>query len=203
MFGDWIYWNDQVNGAIPPRLPAGVSPPARLSNLSPEQSSLNKPLYGVVGTPEIRHPRLRPDHQLQQRGTRLPARQRHRRPSPTRSRAAIFWGVRGGHNSSSNAATNGDNYTRMTNYIASTLAAGMGQFVGPGHQRHPVPARPARPSSASCRTCSARASSAAPTAACPSASSATSPTTRPPAPGLATSNPTRRSSTRRSTRSSS
>jgi hypothetical protein len=41
-----------------------------------------------------------------------------------------YWGVRFGHNTSSNAATNGDNYTRMTNFIAATLAAGMGQFVG-------------------------------------------------------------------------
>lgn len=39
-------------------------------------------------------------------------------------------GVRGGFNSSSNQATNGDNYTRLTNYIAATLAAGMGQYVG-------------------------------------------------------------------------
>ena len=37
---------------------------------------------------------------------------------------------RGGINTSSNAATNGDNYTRLTNYIAATLAAGMGQYVG-------------------------------------------------------------------------
>ena len=41
-----------------------------------------------------------------------------------------FWGVRGGHNSASNPAINGDNYTRLTNYIAATLAAGMGQYVG-------------------------------------------------------------------------
>jgi phage tail sheath protein FI len=41
-----------------------------------------------------------------------------------------FWGVRGGHNASSSAANNGDNYTRLTNYIAATLAAGMGQYVG-------------------------------------------------------------------------
>ena len=27
-------------------------------------------------------------------------------------------------------ATNGDNYTRLTNFIAATLAAGMGQYVG-------------------------------------------------------------------------
>ncbi|OYV83762.1 MAG: phage tail protein, partial [Acidiphilium sp. 21-68-69] len=41
-----------------------------------------------------------------------------------------FWGVRGGFNASSDSATNGDNYTRMTNYIAATLSAGMGQYVG-------------------------------------------------------------------------
>lgn len=41
-----------------------------------------------------------------------------------------YWGVRGGHNSSSNAAINGDNYTRLTNYIAYTLSAGMGIYVG-------------------------------------------------------------------------
>ena len=46
------------------------------------------------------------------------------------SAAGSFWGVRGGHNSSSNAATNGDNYTRLTNFIAQTLSAGMGQYVG-------------------------------------------------------------------------
>ena len=28
------------------------------------------------------------------------------------------------------AVTNGDNYTRLTNYVAATLASGMGQYVG-------------------------------------------------------------------------
>jgi phage tail sheath protein FI len=41
-----------------------------------------------------------------------------------------YWGVRGGHNSSSNAAIQGDNYTRLTNYIARTLSSGMGIYVG-------------------------------------------------------------------------
>jgi hypothetical protein len=41
-----------------------------------------------------------------------------------------YWGVRGGFNTSSNAATNGDNYTRLTDYIAATLQAGMGVYVG-------------------------------------------------------------------------
>ncbi len=49
MLGDWIYWYDQTN-----QLTRLVSPQGfvagRLANLSPEQSSLNKPLYGVIGS---------------------------------------------------------------------------------------------------------------------------------------------------------
>ena len=41
-----------------------------------------------------------------------------------------YFGCRIGHNTSSNTATNGDNYTRLTNYIASTINAGMGRFIG-------------------------------------------------------------------------
>ncbi len=44
--------------------------------------------------------------------------------------AGNFWGVRGGFNTSTNPANDGDNYTRLTNYIAATLESGMGQFVG-------------------------------------------------------------------------
>jgi phage tail sheath protein FI len=128
MFGDWVYWNDQVNGVM--RL---VSPQAfvagRLSNLSPEQSSLNKPLYGVVGTQRAGVPgsgqtATYSDSELQvlfQNGIDVIA-----NPQP----GGAYWGVRCGHNTSSNPASDGDNYTRLTNYIAATLAAGMGQFVG-------------------------------------------------------------------------
>jgi len=38
--------------------------------------------------------------------------------------------VRFGRNTSSNAVINGDNYTRMTNYIAYSLNAAMGMYVG-------------------------------------------------------------------------
>jgi hypothetical protein len=41
-----------------------------------------------------------------------------------------YFGARFGHNTSSNPLIHGDNYTRMTNYIAATLNAGMGKFVG-------------------------------------------------------------------------
>jgi phage tail sheath protein FI len=128
MFGDWLYWNDQVNATVRLVSPQGFVA-GRLGNLSPEQSSLNKPLYGVAGsqksgTPAAGQSTSYSSAELQtllQAGIDVIA-----NPQP----GGAFWGVRGGHNSSSNAATNGDNYTRMTNYIAATLAAGMGQYVG-------------------------------------------------------------------------
>jgi phage tail sheath protein FI len=128
MFGDWIYWNDQVNGITRLVSPQGFAA-GRLANLSPEQSSLNKQLYGVVGSQKSGTPGSGQTTSYSSAdlssliGAGIDV---ISNPQPGGS----YWGVRGGHNSSSNAATNGDNYTRMTNYLASTLSAGMGQFVG-------------------------------------------------------------------------
>ena len=128
MFGDWVWWNDQANAALRLVSPQGFVA-GRLANLSPEQSSLNKPLFGVVGTQKSGAPGSG------QRGTFSSAELSAlfaagidviANPQP----GGAFWGVRGGRNSSSNAAINGDNYTRMTNYIAASLNAGMGQYVG-------------------------------------------------------------------------
>jgi phage tail sheath protein FI len=125
MFGDWILWGDpfaQINRYVSPQgFVAG-----RLANLSPEQSTLNKTLYGVVGS------------------------QRSNSTSATYSTAELLlleqagidvitnpggggiyiWTCRIGHNASSNQATSGDNYTRMTNFIATSLNAGMGLYLG-------------------------------------------------------------------------
>ena len=128
MFGDWLWWSDQINATIRLVSPQGFVA-GRLANLSPEQSSLNKPLYGVIGSQKSGNPGTGTATSyasaelavLISGGVDVIA-----NPQP----AGSFWGVRGGHNSSSNAATNGDNYTRLTNYIAATLAAGMGQYVG-------------------------------------------------------------------------
>jgi hypothetical protein len=128
MFGDWLWWSDQVNGLIRLVSPQGFVA-GRLANLSPEQSSLNKQLYGVIGSQKSGLPGSGQTSgyssadlsALLSAGIDVVA-----NPQPGGS----YWGVRGGHNSSSNAAINGDNYTRLTNYIAVTLAAGMGQFVG-------------------------------------------------------------------------
>lgn len=128
MFGDWVWWNDPVNGVLRVVSPQGFVA-GRLANLSPEQSSLNKPLYSVVGT------QLSGTTQsgtsttyaaadlgvLFQAGIDVIT-----NPQP----GGAFWGVRGGFNASSNNAIDGDNYTRLTNYIAASLSAGMGQYVG-------------------------------------------------------------------------
>jgi uncharacterized protein len=128
MFGDWVWWNDPVNSTLRAVSPQGFVA-GRLANLSPEQSSLNKPLYSVVGTQLSGAPGGGTSTSyatadlavLFQGGIDVIA-----NPQPGGS----FWGVRGGFNSSSNQAINGDNYTRLTNYIAATLASGMGQYVG-------------------------------------------------------------------------
>ena len=128
MFGDWVYWQDQTNGITRIVSPQGFVA-GRLGNLSPEQSSLNKPLYNVIGTQQSGLPGSGQVHtyseaELQtlfQAGIDVIA-----NPQP----GGAYWGVRCGHNTSSNPAIYGDNYSRMTNFIAATLAAGMGPFVG-------------------------------------------------------------------------
>ncbi|GAB0115320.1 phage tail protein [Acidisoma sp. C75] len=128
MFGDWLYWNDPTNAQLRLVSPQGFVA-GRLVNLSPEQSSLNKQLYSVAGSQKSGaagsgQTTTYSSADLQtlfQNGIDVIC-----NPQPGGS----YWGVRCGHNSSSNAAEHGDNYTRMTNYIAATLNAGMGLYVG-------------------------------------------------------------------------
>lgn len=123
LFGDWVYWNDPVNGTTRLVSPQGFIA-GLLSNLAPQNSSLNKQLYGIVGTQKSYANQVYSSAELQslaQAGIDLIT-----NPIPSGS----MFGARIGHNSSSNPATNGDNYTRMTNYLAATLNAGMGIFVG-------------------------------------------------------------------------
>jgi hypothetical protein len=128
MFGDWLWWSDQVNNVVRLVSPQGFTA-GRLANLSPEQSSLNKQLYSVIGSQKSGTPGSGQSTSYSTAdlsvliGAGIDV---ISNPQP----GGAYWGVRAGHNSSSNPATNGDNYTRLTNYIAETLSAGMGLFVG-------------------------------------------------------------------------
>ena len=129
MFGDWVYWSDPVTGDGAAGESAGVrgraagEPQPRAEQ--PEQAAVwrgrersGRGCRGAGGTTGYSTAELT---SLLGAGLDVIA-----NPQP----GGAFWGVRGGHNSSSNAGTNGDNYTRLTNFIAATLQAGMGQYVG-------------------------------------------------------------------------
>jgi len=123
LFGDWVYVNDSVNGVVRAISPQGFSA-GKLANLSPEQSSLNKQVYGVVGTQKSQANQVYSSAELQ--SLALAGIDVITNPIP----AGNQFGARFGHNSSSNFAVHGDNYTRMTNFLAYTLNAAMGLFVG-------------------------------------------------------------------------
>lgn len=123
LLGDWIYFNDTVNGQVRLISPQGFVA-GRLANLSPEQSSLNKPLYGIVGTQKSNQNLTYSSAELATLGSA--GIDVVTNPIPS----GASFGVRFGHNSSSNPVINGDNYTRMTNFLASTFNGGMGIFVG-------------------------------------------------------------------------
>lgn len=128
MQGDWIYWYDQVNKVTRLVSPAAFAA-GKLAALDPSQSSLNKQLFGVIGTQTsgIANSNQQATYSdadlsvLFEAGIDVIT-----NPAP----GGYYWAVRGGINSSLNDAENGDNYTRLTNYIAATLNAGMGLFVG-------------------------------------------------------------------------
>lgn len=123
MFGDWVYFLDTVNNvtrlASPQGFVAGL-----LGNLAPNQSTLNKQVYGIVGTQKSQTGVAYQQADLQ---TLVNARMDViATPCP----GGTYFGCQNGHNSSSNSSIHGDNYTRMTNFLASTLASGMGIYVG-------------------------------------------------------------------------
>lgn len=123
LHGDWVYWTDTVNGVVRLVSPQGFIA-GLMGNQSPEQSTLNKQLQGVVGTQRSYSSRVYSTAELTllgQAGIDVIA-----NPVP----GGAYFGARFGHNTSSNPVTNGDNYTRMTNYLAYTFNAGMGKFVG-------------------------------------------------------------------------
>lgn len=125
MFGDWLWWSDDTNGIMlvsPQAFAAGI-----LVALSPEQSSLNKQLSGVVGSQKAGLGSSTAAYSTADLSTLFTAGiDVICNPAP----GGAYWAVRCGHNTSSRSVVNGDNYTRLTNYIAASLAGGMGTYVG-------------------------------------------------------------------------
>jgi Bacteriophage tail sheath protein len=123
LVGDWIYWQDNVNGVERLIAPATFVA-AELANLSPEQSTLNKQLPAVVGTQ--RSAQQQP-YSIAEIGAVATSRlDVVANPCPGGS----YYGAQTGRNCSSDPTRNGDNYTRLTNFIALTLAGAFGFVIG-------------------------------------------------------------------------
>ena len=123
IFGDWCYIYDQVN--LQTRL---ISPQGfiagLLGNMTPSNSSLNKQIQGIVGTQKTMLNQQYSQAELQ--SLALARVDLITNPAPGGS----YFAARFGRNTSSNAVINGDNYPRLTNFIAATLNAGMGIYIG-------------------------------------------------------------------------
>lgn len=130
LFGDWVYWFDPVNNLQRLVSPQGVEA-GLLANLTPQNSSLNKQVFGIIGTQKSATGLTYTSTDLAAlagAGWDVIA-----NPIP----AGSMFGARLGRNASSSQVIHGDNYTRMTNYIAATLNRGMGVFVGQLQSRRP------------------------------------------------------------------
>ncbi|WP_407146242.1 hypothetical protein [Bradyrhizobium sp. ORS 86] len=126
IMGDWPTFYDDYNGVS--RL---VNPSAYgigiYGNLSPQQSALNKPLLGISATQRSQLGQTYSDTELSQINTGgidviLP---------PSSSPGGYYFSFATGRNASSNTAANGDEYTRMTNFlIRAAQSKAAGSFIG-------------------------------------------------------------------------
>jgi phage tail sheath protein FI len=123
MVGDWVYWLDTVNG-VQRLLSPATFVAAEIAATAPHLSSLNKPLAGAIGTQRTSQNQ---PYSLAEIGAAATGRlDVITNPCP----GGHYYGCRTGRNASSDPTRNGDNYTRMTNYIALTLAASYGWVIG-------------------------------------------------------------------------
>jgi hypothetical protein len=128
MLGDWVLWNDPFAKSQRYVSPQGFAVGV-LANLTPNLSSLNKPLTGVVGT---QRSGFGSSQQMTYSNAELAQLVNAGIDVISNPGAGglNIWTCRIGHNSSTSIDVNGDNYTRMTNFVAATLDAGMGRYIG-------------------------------------------------------------------------
>lgn len=126
ILGDWPTWYDSFN-----QLSRLINPAAFgigiYGNLSPQMSALNKPLQGISATQRSTVGQTYSDAELNlinQGGIDTIL-------APTSSPGGYYFSFATGRNASSNTAANGDEYTRMTNFLIRTSQSkAAGSFVG-------------------------------------------------------------------------
>lgn len=124
MAGDWCQINDPFNSVFRFTNPSGFVAGILATQL-PSNSSLNKPINGIIATQKATDMRVYSNfdlQSLQSAGIDVIT-----SPIPASNTS---YGCRLGNNSSGVATTYGDNYTRMNNFLALTFETGLGQFIG-------------------------------------------------------------------------
>jgi hypothetical protein len=132
LMGDWAYFLDSVNGQTRLVSPQGISAGIR-AVLSPEQSVLNKQVYGIIATQKTSVNQVYSYADLSALATaRIDV---ISSPSPGGAYFSHLLGING----SSNVVMMGDEYTTLTNYLSKSVNSQIGIFVGqlqtPGEQR--------------------------------------------------------------------
>lgn len=125
IFGDWPTMLDGVNNVTRLVSPQGFAAGNKLA-IGPHQSSLNKPLYGIIATQKAASQQVYSTAELQ-----LIATARGDVITMT-SPGGEYPSFAFGRNASSDPARRLDSYTTMTNYLARSLdeKAGVGRFIG-------------------------------------------------------------------------
>lgn len=130
MFGDWCYWQDQQNNVMRLISPAAFAA-GKLAATSPQNSTLNSQLFGIAGTQQLGQVGTSQSQGYAQADLQalfLAGIDVISNPSPGGAYFSCLSGYNTGYGT--NPAVGRDTYTRMTNYIAATLNAGMGIFIG-------------------------------------------------------------------------
>lgn len=125
LLGDWHYMLDGVNNVTRLISPAAVAAGRKVA-LGPQQSLLNQPLFGIIGTQSSEAGKIWTPAELQLVG------QARGDIILMTSAGGDYPSCAFGRNSSSDPARRQDTYTGMTNYLARSFdsKAGTGRFVG-------------------------------------------------------------------------
>lgn len=123
LFGDWVYWLDTINGLVRLVSPQGFYLGIK-SAIGVQNTALNKALPTVVGTQKSYANQVYSAADLQA----LAAARVDLITNPVPG--GSYFGFRFGRNTSSDPVRHQDSYVTLTNFIATTLNAGAGIFVG-------------------------------------------------------------------------
>ncbi|MBB3213431.1 hypothetical protein FHW67_002723 [Herbaspirillum sp. Sphag1AN] len=121
--GDWVYWNDQVNSQQRLLSPATFWAAVR-ANLNPNESTLNKPVLGLIGTQRSAQ---KLPYSTAEKAAAAQARVDYlANPSP----GGNYFSFQTDRNASSATSQNSEAYTTMTNFLALSFQNAFGYAIG-------------------------------------------------------------------------